>query len=102
MFKDWGYKKLGDYELLRFIRSEGDTEVHEALQLSIDRKVALVLLNPKLSENENSVNGFRELVRAKAQVSHPHIAAIYEGHEEEEDDQEEGETLGILYTDSAR
>ena len=35
-------KKLGDYELLRFIRSEGDTEVHEALQLSIDRKVALV------------------------------------------------------------
>ena len=76
-------KKLGDYELLRFIRSEGDTEVHEALQLSIDRKVALVLLNPKLSENENSVNGFRELVRAKAQVSHPHIAAIYEGHEEE-------------------
>jgi formylglycine-generating enzyme required for sulfatase activity len=76
-------KKLGDYELLRFIRSEGDTEVHEATQLSIDRKVTLILLNPKLSENEDSVNGFRELVRAKAQVSHPHIAAIYEGHEEE-------------------
>ena len=76
-------KKLGDYELLRFIRSEEDTEVHEAIQLSIDRKVALILLNPKLSENEDSVNGFRELVRAKAQVSHPHIAAIYEGHEEE-------------------
>ena len=76
-------KKLGDYELLRFIRSEGDTEVHEALQLSIDRKVALILLNPKLSKNEDSVNRFRELVRAKAQVSHPHIAAIYEGHEEE-------------------
>ena len=76
-------KKLGDYELLRFIRSEGDTEVHEAIQLSIDRKVALILLNPKLSKNENSVNGFRELVRAKAKVSHPHIAAIYEGHEEE-------------------
>lgn len=76
-------KKLGDYELLRFIRNEGDTEVHEAIQLSIDRKVALILLNPNLSENEESVNGFRELVRAKAKVSHPHIAAIYEGHEEE-------------------
>ena len=49
-------KKLGDYELLRFIRSEGDTEVHEALQLSIDSKVALILLNPKLSKNEDSVN----------------------------------------------
>jgi len=76
-------KKIGDYELLRFIRNEGDTEVHEAIQLSIDRKVALILLNPKLSENEQSVDGFRELVRAKAQVSHPHIAAIYEGHEED-------------------
>ena len=55
----------------------------QATQLSIGRKVTLILLNPKLSENEDSVNGFRELVRAKAQVSHPHIAAIYEGHEEE-------------------
>ena len=76
-------KRLGDYELLRFIRNEGDTEVHEAIQLSIERKVALILLNPNLSENEQSVNGFRELVRAKAKVSHPHIAAIYEGHEED-------------------
>ena len=74
-------KRIGDYELTRFIKSENETEVHEALQISINRKVSLTLLKRDLSQSITSIESFRETVREKAKVSHPNIAAVYEGHE---------------------
>ncbi|MCP4846768.1 MAG: SUMF1/EgtB/PvdO family nonheme iron enzyme, partial [Verrucomicrobiaceae bacterium] len=75
-------KHLGDYELVRFIGGDDTTETHEALQLSIDRPVALVLLKPEFTKQKNAVRTFRGLVRARAKVSHPNIAPVYEGYEE--------------------
>ncbi|MCH2060145.1 MAG: SUMF1/EgtB/PvdO family nonheme iron enzyme [Verrucomicrobiales bacterium] len=75
-------KHLGDYELIRFIVDDETTETHEALQLSIDRPVALVLLKPEFTGQKHTVRAFRSLVRARAKVSHPNIAPVYEGYEE--------------------
>ncbi|MFP6873637.1 MAG: SUMF1/EgtB/PvdO family nonheme iron enzyme [Verrucomicrobiales bacterium] len=75
-------KHLGDYELVRFIGDDEKTETHEALQLSIDRPVALVLLKPEFAQQEQAIREFRGLVRARAKVSHPNIAPVYEGYEE--------------------
>ena len=75
-------KHLGDYELIRFIGGDDTTETHEALQLSIDRPVALVLLKPEYTRQKNAVRAFRSLVRARAKVSHPNISPVYEGYEE--------------------
>ena len=75
-------KHLGDYELVRFIGGDDTTETHEALQLSIDRPVALVLLKPEYTEQKAAVRAFRSLVRARAKVSHPNISPVYEGYEE--------------------
>jgi formylglycine-generating enzyme required for sulfatase activity len=75
-------KHLGDYELIRFISGDETTETHEALQLSIERPVALVLLKPKFTQQKHAVREFRGLVRARAKVSHPNIAPVYEGYEE--------------------
>lgn len=75
-------KHLGDYELVRFIVDDETTETHEALQLSIDRPVALVLLKPEFTAQKHTVRAFRSLVRARAKVSHPNIAPVYEGYEE--------------------
>ena len=75
-------KHLGDYELVRFIGGDDTTETHEALQLSIDRPVALVLLKPEFTKQKNAVRTFRSLVRARAKVSHPNISPVYEGYEE--------------------
>ena len=75
-------KKLGDYELVRLIGGDGEAETHEATQLSISRRVALVLLKPEYSSHNESVREFRGIVRARARVSHPNIAAVYEGFEE--------------------
>ena len=67
--------------MTRFLKSENETEVHEALQISINRKVSLTLLKRNLSQSTNFIENFRETVREKAKVSHPNIAAVYEGHE---------------------
>lgn len=75
-------KRLGDYELLRLLGGDGRTETHEATQMSIDRKVALVLLKPEFAGDRESIRDFRGLVRARAKVSHPNITPVYEGYEE--------------------
>ena len=76
-------KAIGDYELTRFIKSDDETETHIAIQRSINRKVSLTLLKQNLSNSTNSINRFRESVRAKASVSNPNIVAVYEGHEDQ-------------------
>ena len=76
-------KAIGDYELTRFIKSDDETETHIAIQRSINRKVLLTLLKQNLSNSTNSINRFRESVRAKASVSNPSIVAVYEGHEDQ-------------------
>ena len=76
-------KTIGDYELIRFIKSDDETETHIAIQRSINRKVSLTLLKQDLSNSQDSINRFRESVRAKASVSNPNIVAVYEGHEDQ-------------------
>ena len=76
-------KAIGDYELIRFIKSDDETETHIAIQRSINRKVSLTLLKQDLSNSQDSINKFRESVRAKASVSNPNIVAVYEGHEDQ-------------------
>ncbi len=76
-------KAIGDYELIRFIKSDDKTETHIAIQRSINRKVSLTLLRQDLSNSQDSINRFRETVRAKASVSNPNIVAVYEGHEDQ-------------------
>ncbi|MGI9243068.1 MAG: SUMF1/EgtB/PvdO family nonheme iron enzyme [Verrucomicrobiales bacterium] len=73
---------LGDYKLVRVIASHVETETHEAVQLSIDRTVALVLLKPEACNNRDALREFRGAVRAKAAVTHPFITPVYEAHEE--------------------
>ena len=74
---------LGDYKLVRVIASHEETETHEAVQLSIGRTVALVLLKPEFCNDNDALREFRGAVRAKAAVSHPYITPVYEAHEED-------------------
>ena len=74
---------LGDYKLVRVIASHAETETHEAVQLSIGRTVALVLLKPEFCNDTEALREFRGAVRAKAAVTHPFITPVYEAHEED-------------------
>lgn len=76
-------RNLGDYRLIRLIATSAQTETHEAVQLSIDRHVCLVVLKPEFCGENEALREFRGAVRAKAAVNHPYIVPVYEGHEDE-------------------
>ncbi|HUE96075.1 MAG TPA: SUMF1/EgtB/PvdO family nonheme iron enzyme, partial [Longimicrobiaceae bacterium] len=75
--------RLGDYELVSKRRVRDDIIVYKAIQTSVQRSVALELLRPSAARDPDAVRAFRAMVRAKASVVHPHIAPVYEAHEEE-------------------
>ncbi len=78
---------LGHYQILQFLYSESETETYHALQYTVQRPVALVLLKPHLVKDEVAVERFLERQRAKAALTHPRVAPLYES----------GETGGYLY-----
>ncbi|MEM9480575.1 MAG: SUMF1/EgtB/PvdO family nonheme iron enzyme [Verrucomicrobiota bacterium] len=80
-------RELADYRLVKLLHVERETETHEAVQQSVDRRVALVLLKPEFCESEEWVREFRGRVRAKAAITHPNITPVYEGFED----------LGVLF-----
>ena len=75
--------ELGDYSLLEVLHETEDTLTFVAKQRSIDRTVALVLLKPHRCVDPAAVATFQEDVKAKARVTHPRIAAVFESSEQD-------------------
>ena len=73
---------LGDYDLKVMLRTTESTLIYKAVQRSVRREVALERLRPELAADPNAARDFRLMVRARALVSHPAIAAVYEAQEE--------------------
>lgn len=69
---------LGHYVIKSLLYKEPESETYLAVQRSVNRDVALVLLKPELLVNEAAVNEFRERSRIKAAITHPRIAPLYE------------------------
>jgi hypothetical protein len=69
---------LGQYQIINRLYSETEAETYRAMQYTVQRPVALVLLRPHLLTNADALNAFKERERVKAQVSHPRIAPLYE------------------------
>lgn len=77
--------RIGDYELLRLLHATDRTEIYEAMQRSVRRRVAFTMLRDEVRRTDESAErAFLEEVRAKASVVHQHIAPVYEAHEEDE------------------
>ncbi len=75
--------QIGDYQLGRLLQITDRTETYEALQSSVQRKVAFTLLRDTFrSGDPAAVEEFVQEVRAKAAVLHQHIAPVYESHQE--------------------
>lgn len=73
--------QLGDYELRQRMRSTPTTDIYRAWQKSVNREVAVERLRPEYLDDTDAVRMFRRMVRARAQISHPHIAAVYDAEE---------------------
>jgi formylglycine-generating enzyme required for sulfatase activity len=72
---------LADYELKEKRRTTETTETFRAVQRSVNREVVLERLRPELQKDKAAAKAFRAMVRARAAVSCPWIAAVYEAQE---------------------
>jgi serine/threonine protein kinase/WD40 repeat protein len=75
-------QQLGDFRLVRELGRGGMGTVYEAEQISMGRRVALKVLPFIAIARENSLQRFRNEVRAAAALNHPHIVSVYSFGEE--------------------
>jgi serine/threonine-protein kinase len=77
----------GRYQVVSRIARGGMATVYEAIDTRLDRTVALKMMSAALAEDPGFVTRFRREARAAAQLSHPHVVAVFD----------QGEAAGLPY-----
>ena len=72
----------GRYRVLSHLADGGMATVYVALDLRLDRKVALKVMRPDLAKDETFVSRFRREARSAAKLSHPNVVAVYDQGED--------------------
>ena len=75
------------YRIERVIARGGMGVVYEAVEIDLDRKVALKIIAPEHTQDPTAVARFKGEARLAASIEHPNIVPIHRGGEED----------GILY-----
>ena len=71
-------RELGGYRVLERVGRGGMGIVYRALQVSLDRIVALKVLSDELSRDQDFSILFVREARAAGELSHPHIVRVYD------------------------
>jgi serine/threonine-protein kinase len=66
----------GRYQLLRQMASGGMASIYEAVDIRLDRKVAVKIMHAHLAQDEQFVERFIREAKAAAALSHPNIVAV--------------------------
>jgi serine/threonine-protein kinase len=69
---------LGKYRLIEKLGQGGMAQVYKAYQPDLDRYVAVKVLHPHLTSDEEFVARFRREARAIAALEHPHSVRVYD------------------------
>ncbi|MBI4790127.1 MAG: serine/threonine protein kinase [Chloroflexi bacterium] len=69
---------LGKYRLVEKLGQGGMAQVYKAYQPDLERYVAIKVLHPHLTEDEEFAARFRHEAKAVAALEHPHIVRIYD------------------------
>jgi len=69
--------RIGTYEIKEVLGKGGMGTVYRAMDLTLNREVALKVINPDLSQNPVLMKRFRNEALAMARLSHPNIVVIY-------------------------
>jgi serine/threonine protein kinase len=73
----------GRYRLEARIGSGGMSTVYRALDGTLQRQVAIKLMNREVASDSDQLERFRREARAVAQLSHPHIVGVIDAGEDE-------------------
>ncbi len=71
-------RRLSHYKILQEISRGGMGIVYRALDLKLDREVALKVLPPELVEDAERKRRFIQEAKAAAKLEHPHIGVVHE------------------------
>ncbi|HEV7177345.1 MAG TPA: protein kinase, partial [Solirubrobacteraceae bacterium] len=73
----------GRYRLEARIGAGGMSTVYRALDETLERQVAIKLMNREVTSDSDQLERFRREARAVAQLSHPHIVGVIDAGEDE-------------------
>ncbi len=71
------------YRLEARIGTGGMSTVYRALDLTLERPVAIKLMNREIATDSDQLERFRREARAVAQLSHPHVVGVIDAGEDE-------------------
>jgi serine/threonine-protein kinase len=78
-----GTSLSGRYRLEARIGSGGMSTVYRALDVTLERRVAVKLMNREVATDSDQLERFRREARAVAQLSHPHIVGVIDAGEDD-------------------
>ena len=81
---------LAGYRLERLVGKGGMGVVYEAVDLRLNRLVALKLIAPELAQDEGFRRRFEHESQMAAAIDHPNVVPIYEAGEEDGGGQRRG------------
>src|ERR1700691_343094 len=73
----------GRYRLEARIGAGGMSTVYRALDETLERQVAVKLMNREVASDSDQLERFRREARAVAQLSHPHIVGVIDAREDD-------------------
>jgi serine/threonine protein kinase len=73
----------GRYRLEARIGAGGMSTVYRALDETLERRVAIKLLNREVTSDSDELERFRREARAVAQLSHPHVVGVIDASEDD-------------------
>jgi serine/threonine-protein kinase len=77
-----GERISGRYQILETIGAGGMANVYLALDVILDRQVAVKVLRPQFSDDDQFIKRFRREAQAATSLAHPNVVNIYDVGEE--------------------
>ncbi|NOX98902.1 MAG: protein kinase [Verrucomicrobia bacterium] len=75
-------RRIGDYQILERVGRGGTADVYRALQISLNREVAVKMMRGPSGFTEQELDRFRREAISAGKLDHPNIVPVYEVGEE--------------------